>query len=311
MGCTSSVSVEKKCATGDSDYCRQKREEFFDSKLILSACENGKMDVLLYLLANEKVNLNVAYTHQSSYSYYSSYSHEHRRQCDIVTRTHLIEACKNNNIEIVNLLLDNKVNINVQGSTGTALYVACSNGYYELAKLLLERGAITGISDKIVYLADKQYPNDCVHRAYQNTYFEIVKLLLAHGAKPTNDCLMDACIKSDIESIKLFLTAGGEVTVDCLHLACRMSHLELAKLFLATGAKPNENCLLLACNESKPEFVKLFLEGGAPISKNVLSLVTKMEKNNNNNEITKMVLGHGCLRNPSLPTAELMTYPEL
>ncbi len=61
--------------------------------------------------------------------------------------TPLIVASRRGDLDVVNLLLDNKADINaVTDYNGSALYEALSNGHFQVAKYLVGQGADTTLS---------------------------------------------------------------------------------------------------------------------------------------------------------------------
>jgi ankyrin repeat protein len=90
----------------------------------------------------------------------------------------LHEACKTNNVELVNLLLShenskNKINVNAKNSSGiTYLYVACTRNYIDIVELLLSRSDIEVNADN--------YELSPLYGACNSNQIEIIKLLLNH-----------------------------------------------------------------------------------------------------------------------------------
>jgi ankyrin repeat protein len=55
--------------------------------------------------------------------------------------TPLLQACKNNNIEVIETLCILKANVNIFNNAKSALYYCCSNGNLDAVKLLISLGA--------------------------------------------------------------------------------------------------------------------------------------------------------------------------
>ena len=86
------------------------------------------------------------------------------------------DACDNNNLKLVKILINNGININKKNTDGdTGLHIACRENNYKLVKLLIDNGAI--INDE----------NQCkitpFHFACNGKYDNIVNLLIEHSLK--------------------------------------------------------------------------------------------------------------------------------
>lgn len=96
-----------------------------ESPLWLAAAHN-RFEVLKYLVSSEKtkgkINLN---------------------QCDDHGNSVLLSCCYSPNLEIVQLLVQQKgINLNLQDTAKqTAIFLACSSGHFDLVKCLAEAGA--------------------------------------------------------------------------------------------------------------------------------------------------------------------------
>ncbi|CAI4227277.1 unnamed protein product [Auanema sp. JU1783] len=91
-------------------------------------------------------------------------------------RTPLMKAAKNGNTDIVSFFIGKGVDINLKaqpGNDATALSLACTTGYKEVVRLLLEAGA-----DPNIELKDGV---TCILEAAKNGFVEIVELLLDYG----------------------------------------------------------------------------------------------------------------------------------
>ncbi|WP_342257708.1 ankyrin repeat domain-containing protein [Spiroplasma endosymbiont of Nomada ruficornis] len=120
-------------------------------------------------------------------------------------------AVKNNNIEMVKLLLENHADIDAQdvdGCTPLHLVVECNN--IEMVKLLLENHADVNLKDI----------NGCtpLHWAVECNNIEIVKLFIENGAD---------------------INAQDETLATTLYLSIYTKNIEMVKLLLENGADPN------------------------------------------------------------------------
>ncbi|MCQ2820126.1 MAG: ankyrin repeat domain-containing protein [archaeon] len=94
--------------------------------------------------------------------------------------TPLHQAVKVNNLSFVNLLLDYGANPNVktEWSTGgeTPIMIAAANGYYDIAKLLLDNGADPTIRNA------GGIPS--LHLATMNGHIDLALLIISYGMDP-------------------------------------------------------------------------------------------------------------------------------
>jgi ankyrin repeat protein len=110
--------------------------------------------------------------------------------------TPLLYAARQDNIPAVTALLDGGANINeVSGSEHTTpLVLAIMNGHYDLAKMLVERGADVNLANDqgvtpLWATEDVQYPPtgwnvEPIVNQEKTNYLALMKLLLAHGENP-------------------------------------------------------------------------------------------------------------------------------
>ena len=199
-------------------------------------------------------------------------------------------ACRNNNPEIVKLLLKNGAKDSVNKASTkhgkTPLYWACWNNNLEIVKLLLDNGAKESVNKANAYGKTPFY-----WACWENNP-EVIKLLLENGAKDSvnkvdnygESPLYWVCYKDNLEMVKLLLDNGAKDSVNKagndgrtpLYWACHNNNLEIVKLLLDNGAKESVNRvddegytpLYCACLKNNPEIVKLLLENGAKESVN-------------------------------------------
>jgi ankyrin repeat protein len=159
----------------------------------------------------------------------------------------LIEwAAKNGYIEIFKLLLEKGANIHQQNhSWHTSLILAAENGHIKIVKLLLKR-------DNVCVNYTYWYGNTALMEAAAKGRIEIVKLLLEKGADVNkadyygNTALMRAAANGRIEIVKLLLEKGADVNKaddgygnTALILAAANGHKEIVKLLIEKGANVN------------------------------------------------------------------------
>lgn len=92
----------------------------------------------------------------------------------------LILASKNGHYDVAKLLLEKGAKVDLLdrtdgGSGSSALMLACQNGHYAVAKLLLEKGAQVDLQSDTGTTA--------LMSACSNEHFEVATLLLQHGAQ--------------------------------------------------------------------------------------------------------------------------------
>ncbi len=184
------------------------------------------------------------------------------------TQTPLHYAVKNKQKEIVDFLLEKKVNIDavtVQSSEDemeekdagqTALHLAAESGLDEIAEALLKHGA----NPNAVLVNNDPLPEATpLYLAVTNDHLAVARLLLSKGAKPNAALSGDSC--------------GGFVS---LHIAVENKNLPMAQLLLENGANPNayttngesenelgETPIHMAARERSVERAQLLLEHGA------------------------------------------------
>jgi ankyrin repeat protein len=160
--------------------------------------------------------------------------------------TELMNACLNGgSIETARLLLLHGADVNFarKDDQYTALMLACSNGLFDIAELLIAWGADVSLTN--------EYDGTALLIACCNRYPEIAKLLLENGANVNSTdiygltSLMAVCnFTGDIEMVKLLLDNGADVN-------CVDNKYNLTALMIAyyRGAKDIVQLLL----EKNPE----------------------------------------------------------
>ena len=85
-------------------------------------------------------------------------------------------ACKNGHAAVVELLIDNKADVNRRCVGGSPLYIACENGHLEVVDLLIKRNADVNWLDP----DDESSP---IEIAKKHGHLKVVELLKKSGAK--------------------------------------------------------------------------------------------------------------------------------
>ena len=191
----------------------------------------------------------------------------------------LMNACRNNKITAISILLKCGVNVNfAKERQWTPLMAACYQNNLEIVKLLLDAGAITDIA----FGHTGETP---LKLACRTQNLEIVKLLIAYKADVNfakESCwapFITACSTNNLEIVKLLLYAGAITDRDKeifeytpLILACEKQNVEIVKLLIAYKADVNFakegewTPLMIACYKNNLEIVKLLLDAGATVN---------------------------------------------
>jgi ankyrin repeat protein len=155
----------------------------FEEFAMRMAVQNGHLDVVRYLIEEKGANINACeHTGEGSLAMASRNNHvklvQYLLEKGAETRGDggdfaLINAVRNQNIEILRLLLESKDGVNIHVNEGVPIRLAASYGWCEGIKLLLEYGA------------DVRSRGDCaILWATINKHVDAAKLLLDHGANP-------------------------------------------------------------------------------------------------------------------------------
>lgn len=192
-----------------------------------------------------------------------------------IPTTALIEAIKNDNLEMVNQLLNYRANPNLGVGFGiTPLIEAIRDNNIPMIRLLITRGADPNFKEPDVYS-----PLEFAIAARKNAY--IIRELVSLGANPNQDSLASRLLTQAIKE----------------------DNLGLLKVLLEHGVNPNLKkrgeypSLFLAVENNNLAMVKELLDHGAEISPHEDFLSEPIEANNL--ALVKILLDHGA--NPDLP----------
>lgn len=176
---------------------RQSNRFIFKQKIdedIEKAIEEGELNKLLDLIEKNKVNFNNPLQNGS----------------------HILAiACRLGKLEIVKYLINQKVNVNKQVDSITPLMETCactqpSPDITEIAKLLLDSGAVVNVSDK--------YGTTPFMLACQNGHTEIVRLLIedvSFDACDNQGCtpIFHAIENKNVDIVKFLVESGANASV--------------------------------------------------------------------------------------------------
>ncbi len=209
-------------------------------------------------------------------------------------RTPLIAAVDTGNIEVVRLLLARGAKVNLTDQhlptssiigpqpLNTALHYAAEKGFYDIAELLIDKGAnieqlnstgITPLMAAVIYVSDKSSATE------KENACKVIKVLLKKGAK------VDNCpFSPNTKFLKIDLPAGTPSTINpnvvvkggggitALYYAAMNGFVEGAKLLLDGGAKigfqhytSKATPIMAAASADKTEMVRYLLDRGADI----------------------------------------------
>ena len=209
----------------------------------------------------------------------------------------LIKAVSDNNVTLLQTLLEcEELDLDATAPGGApALYTALANGYIEVVRLLLDRGAN----------ADCTPPGGqpALYKAYDNNYTEIVWLLLdSEGirvdATPPggSSTLYKAAENGDKVTVRALLSVGASVDVrppggvTAMYRAAGRGDIEMAEILLMFGAKVDvtppggTTAIWHATKAGNVALVRLLLSYGADINasppggKSVLVQAVKSDK---------------------------------
>lgn len=220
-------------------------------------------------------------------------------------------AAKGHLEQVINLL-KNDINqfIVANDFTGTLLTFACKINNFELAKLLLEKGADP---NKIYY---KEIP---LLFACKTNNIELAKLLLKNGADVNytlpegNSYLHEACKVRNIEMVDLLIENDADLDIKDkrsgrvpLHELCSVNEfteveMKIIKLLIKKGADVNcltfcgKTPLFYASSSGCIQAVKILVENGADINKTESNGETPLHcaVDNDHIEIVKLLTENG------------------
>jgi len=188
----------------------------------------------------------------------------------------LFKAAAEGNIPRVKDLLDKGADPNSGDNTGTVLMLAALKGYSEIAKTLIDKGAIVNATAKDGLTA--------LMRASTSKNVETVNVLLAAGADvnaKTNEgftALMFASGYGPGDVVEKLLAKGGNINAKnnagntALDFALELRQFDITKILIAAGVDVNSKgnrgrtCLMGEAYRGNADMVKLLLKAGANVN---------------------------------------------
>ena len=142
-----------------------------------------------------------------------------------------------NSYQMIETYLKDGANPNYIKNSYPTLHIACCDGNYEVAKLLLKYGAkINGTDNAFgttalhyaakrnLYIYDKDRAS-VIGPLEQENQLKILRLLISHGVdinkknKKGNTALYEACLADNYEAAKFLIEKGAQCTNDCFNHA--------------------------------------------------------------------------------------------
>lgn len=194
---------------------------------------------------------------------------------DLITASfeYLEVACETDNVPLVKLLVNRKIDINKSLSGGcNALHIACKNGFISLIHFLVNNGADVKCTDK--------QGNTPLIEACRNENVSVVSLLLNNGSEINKSNLegqfplMIATKKGVTRLLKLLISNGADVNkTDFLGYTCLMRTIqsdtknsEAVLTLLKGGVDVNcssadgKTALLIAVQEQRRDIVIILID---------------------------------------------------
>jgi len=217
----------------------------------------------------------------------------------------LFSAISLHNRQALNILLENKVNIDEFVNNFTPLMLVCKKRLKEIVKLLIEKGA--KINEQ------NESGDNALIIATTNSDKTLVEMLLGAGAdvnlknKKGTTPLIISCDVDNLAIAELLLDKGADVNVSTdqgdtpLISACNNRNVKLVELLIESGANVNAETidgftpLIISCNKNDTVISKILLERNANVNVKTNDGVTPLTAccENNNTELIILLLDRG------------------
>ena len=160
-----------------------------------------------------------------------------------------------------------EMNTGINFNLNTALYCACTNGNFEVVKLLIDKGA-----------DDYDEALSRVFNGLDNINIEIVKLLIEKGAK-CNWLMKIACSIGNNELVNLLIDKNIYNVNSALFYACEERKIEIIKSLIKKGANDWNKGLYCANLYLNIRIIKLMINNGATNVNEFICYSNKYDKN--------------------------------
>ena len=189
----------------------------------------------------------------------------------------LFSACRNNNLELVNLMIAKGAN-----DWHFGLYSACLGGDKKIIELIAKflenepvcwnlglRGACRGENKELVESMIAKGANDwnsglagaCCSNKSENK--EIIELMITNGANDLLEGFMIACSYGNKKIVELIITKGVQEWNLGLVQACHYGNKDIVELMISKGANNWNEGLTNACKGRNKDIVELMIRKGA------------------------------------------------
>ena len=188
----------------------------------------------------------------------------------------LISACESGHLEVIEKLLDGRIDVNSRSNSGdVALIAAARHGLTKAVELFLNRGADVNMQDKEGLSALMVATNPEIIKMLIHCKDADVNLKAADGSS----ALMKASVWSYNDTrIKLLIKKGAEVNMQneqgwfALAVASENGNIDTVKVLIDNGADVNmqtsdgTSSLMIACTTQYCDIVELLIEKGADVN---------------------------------------------
>lgn len=167
-----------------------------------------------------------------------------------------------------------------------ALFIACCEGFVEIAQLLIKAGALLNNTDDSYFMA-----------AATNNQVEILKLLIKYGEDPDSireldgsSALIMAAHFGNLETVEYLLECKANINYQrkdgftALHAAVESNHIEIARVLIFNRAdyyiKDNfdETPYSMAINKNSPQMKKLLEKARREAKEKYLETTKRIQK---------------------------------
>ncbi len=228
--------------------------------------------------------------------------------------TTLNMAAENGYLEIVNLLIQHRANVNSQSqnTSTTALMRAAANGRLEIVNLLIQSGAKVNLRNYSGFTA--------LIEAARNGHFEIVKVLINNGANVNSQdyyqrstALIEAARNGHLEIVQHLIEHGADINIQdqygttALIEAAKSERLEIVQHLIEHRADINiqdeygTTALICAAHSCNKKNVEALIAAGADVHLKMTTGETALSVAiaSKNLEIVQLLVDNGCAMPPA------------